>query len=349
MSGSNHDIAFSLPGLETVTLSGQAADKLIKTGDGDAALLYLYILKARGRGTSMEAAAALNKDMSCIMGAMSVLSRLGLIEYTEPSAPAREGSVPSRGLAPPRGTAPAQGSDPMREDYPPEPRRYSVAELTRELEAGSEFSPLVGEVQRSLGKILSPDELERLFGIYDALRLPSDVILQLVTHCISESRGRGGGRMPSMRYIEKAAYTWEREGIFSLDRAEEYLKALETRKSARGEMERALQIRDRELSSSEKRYVDNWVALGFEPDAVEIAYDRTVLKTGKLAWGYINSIINNWHEKNIHTAADILEKDGKQGSNDSAKKANASKQRFGAPNTEDIVRMERLLKEIKEQ
>ena len=359
MPGPMPDIAFTLPGPETVTLSGLSVDMLINAGDGDAALLYLYILKSRGRGTLSEAASALNKDAMSIANAMAVLSRLGLIQYGELPAPLKETTL-ANPLQQAYYTEPqetfsakplqeAYPSKPLQETYPAEPKQYTAAELTSELQSGSDFSILVEEIQRSLGKLLSPDELERLLGIYDGLQLPSDVILQLVTHCITESRGRGGGRMPSMRYIEKAAYTWEREGIFSLDKAEEYLKALYAHKSARGEIKKALQINDREFSASEKRYVDNWIALGVDPDAVGIAYDRTVLKTGKLAWGYINSIINNWHEKNIHTGQDVLDKDAKPAPNSPPKNANASTQKFGAPDTEDIKRMERLLKKIKEQ
>lgn len=346
MPGPMPDIAFTLPGPESVTLSGQSVELLLDAGNGDAALLYLYILKSRGRGTSSEAAAALNKDPKIIADAMAVLSRLRLIQYDDPISPPYDSFAEN-----PQRTQPSKPA--KQESYPEEPKRYTAEELTSELQAGSDFSFLVDEVQRSLGKILSPSDLERLFGIYDALRLPSDVILQLVTHCIDESRARGGGRMPSMRNIQTSAYVWEREGIFSLDRAEEYLKALEIRKSARGEIKKALQIFDRDFTTSEKNYVDEWIALGFSADAVAIAYDRTVLKTGKLAWGYMNSIMNNWHGKNIHTEKDIHEKDGKPaasgtGSN-AGNNASAAAQKFGAPNPEDIQRMERLLKKIKEQ
>jgi DNA replication protein DnaD len=229
-----------------------------------------------------------------------------------------------------------------------EPRRYSSDEISREIVANPDFSALVDETQRSLGKILSPDEIERLLGIYDGLRLPSEVILQLTTHCITESRGRGGGRMPSMRYIEKAAYEWERKGILSLDRAEEYLKSLESYKSARGEMKRALQINSRELSASEKRYVDGWIAMGFDSDAVEIAYDRTVTNCGQFAWGYINKIMNNWHGMGLHSPREILERDRKPDKNEPLKNKKSADNKFGATNAEDFERMKRLLKKIKE-
>ena len=322
---------FILSGPETVTLAGQTVDKLIRAGDSDAALLYLYMLKTHGQSTPDEASAAMGKSAGWIASAMAVLSRLGLIKHD--SASGEDSDQP-----PPLNAPPVE-----------EPRRYTPDEIKREIENGSNFSALVDEAQRSLGKILSPDELERFFGIYDALRLPAEVIMLLITHCIAESRGRGDGRMPSMRYIEKAAFTWEREGIFSLDRAEEYLKALETRKSIRGEIKAALQISGRELSPTEKHYIDDWIAMGFGAEAIAIAYDRTIMKTGKPAFGYMNSIINNWHSKSIHTPKEIVEKEGKTSKNTPRGNINDPKQKFGDANHEEIERMQKLLKKIKEE
>jgi len=326
------DMRFTLPGPEAVTLAGQTIDKLIRAGDGDAALLYLYILKTRGQSSSAQAAAALGKSPGGIATAMAMLSRLGLVKLDENIDSPAEGEVKDDAVKPPLD----------------EPRQYSVAEIESELEPGSEFHALVQEAQNSLGKIMSPDELLRLFGIYDALRIPPEVILQLITHCITESRGRGGGRMPSMRYIEKAAYIWEREGIFSLDRAEEYLKTLEAQKSARGEIKKVLQIRDRELSDSEKRYMDGWIAMGFTPDAIYIAYDKTVIITGKLAWGYMDKILKSWHDMNLHSPKEILEKDRFPNRNDQPTHSKSTGQKFGAPNHEEIKRMERLLSKIRD-
>jgi len=326
------DLKFSLPGQETVTLAGDTIDKLIRAGNGDAALLYLYILKTRGQSPSTEAAAVLGKSPGEIADAMAVLSRLGLVKL---EARQEDGSS----------ALSHQAVEPSNYHI----REPSVEEMKREMETGSIFYALVDAVQSSLGKILSPDELMRLFGIYDGLHMAPEVILQLITHCISESHGRSGGRMPSMKYIEKAAYTWEREGLFTLDKAEAYLRALDEQRSARGEIKRAMQIRDREFSETEKRYVDNWIRLGFTADAVEIAFDRTIVKTGKLAWRYMDTILNNWHSKDIHTPQDIIEKERKTDKSGGYDGKKAPDQKFGAADLEDIERMQRLLNKIKEE
>jgi DnaD/phage-associated family protein len=309
------DIKYSLPWPEDVTVSGQAIDKLVSSGDGDAALVYLYILRTRGADTLEQAARALGRTREAVSSAMSRLNKLGLIIYGAPSR-----------AAPP---CPEQG------DELPE---YTSEDIERGMGEGTKFRELVQEVQSALGKLLSSDDLTRLFGIYDNLGLPPEVILLMVNHCIACGRNRDGSpRMPTMRYIEKAAYTWERAGVFSLERAEALIRELDARRSASAAIRSALKIGPRELSPSEQRYVDGWLSMGFGPDAVEIAYDRTVLNTGKLTWNYMDKIMNNWHGKGLHTVAEINKGDGKPA------RAQAAQKGRPAPDPDELRRMERLL------
>jgi len=318
-----------------VTLTGQTIDKLIRAGDGDAALLYLYILKTQGKNTSTDAAKALDKSKGWVASAMAMLSRLGLVQLDDKA----DANANSMDVASAAATV----------NPPEEPRNYTEDEVRDEIIKGTDFSVVVDETQRRLGKILSPDEMLRLFGIYDNLRLPAEVILQLITHCINESRVTGDGRAPSIRYIEKAAYTWEREGIFSLEKAEEYLKALEERKSVRGEIKWILQIKDREFSATQKRYVDGWIAMGFKPDAIAIAYDITMVKRNELNWAYMDGIIKNWHKEGLHTAQQVAEKDNRQKKLAAGGHAKQDTQKHGNPNREEMERMTRLLNKIKEE
>jgi len=323
-------------------LTGQTIDKLIRAGDGDAALLYLYILKTHGQKTSSEAAIALDKSKGWVASAMAVLSRLGLVHLGD-----------SVGVDETSDSREAVMSKPPLKS----PRKPTEQEVTRELMSGSDFAIVVDETQRRLGDILTSDDLLRLYGIYNDLRLPAEVIMQLITHCISESRKTGDGRSPNIRYIEKAAYTWEREGLFTLEKAEEYLKALEARKSIQGEMKKALHIRGRELSATEKRYVDSWIDMGFDPHAIAIAYDKTVTKTGSLTWQYIDKIISNWHREGLHTVDDVMKKEEEQKRKTAGEYGKSSgrpgaqgynQQKHGEPSKEEMDRLQRLLDSIEE-
>ena len=348
------DLKFTLPGTETVTLTSHTIEKLIRAGDGDAALLYLYILKTHGQSSQASTEAEMGKSPGWIASAMAVLSRLGLVRI-EDKADAGTPDTETPGVPAPRSKPPLAAPEGPVKTHPEEmtgdpleaPRRYTIEEIKLELQAGSVFASIVEETQRSLGKIITPDELLRLFGIYDSLRMPPEVILQLITHCISECR-LSGGRPPSLRYIEKAAYTWEREGINTLDKAEEHIKELEARRSKYGEIKSILQIKGREFSPTEKRYVDSWIVMGFDMSVIAIACDKTLVKTGKMVWGYMDTILKNWHKKGIHTAEEVAARDTK--ADDRALELIKGKtNKFDAPNNADLERMQRLLSKIKEE
>jgi DnaD/phage-associated family protein len=322
-----------LPGSDTIALGGQTVDQLIRAGSGDAALLYLYLLRAGGSASAAEAARTLGKSRREIESSMALLTELGLLSCGDRRVTGASGAGKDT-------TAPR-----LQKEETPE---YTTEDIKRELENGSVFYSLVQEVQKNLGKLLSSDDLIKLFGIYDSLGLPPEVILHLVTYCIDEHQRRyGPGRVPTMRYIENTAFTWEREGIVTLEEAERYIKGLEARRTRINEIKKVLQIKDRELSSSERRYVDGWITLGFSIDVIELAYDRTLVKTGKLAWPYMDSILTSWHQKGLRTVKDIEEKDKKGAAafQDTRQKAHKP----SAPTRSDIQHMRKFLEKLREE
>ena len=276
---------FYLSGADTVTISASAADKLIHSGNGDSSLLYLLVLRRGGELSVEECTGAIGRTEYETEAAFRVLEKLGLVHG--------EGSAPAAG--------PEQ-----------EQRTYTAEDARRASGDGSPFAQLVDEVQQMLGKVLTPDDLTRLFGIYDSLSLPPEVMIHLVSYCIGETRRKNGeGRMPTMRYIEKAAYTWDREGINTLELAEDHIRDMESRRTAAAEIQRVLQITGRSPSATEKRYINGWIAMGYGPDEISLAYDRTVVNTGRLTWAYMNSIIENWNAQGLKTVDDIMRGDSR--------------------------------------
>jgi len=230
--------------------------------------------------SSAAAARTLGCSEQEIRRAMGVLAGLGLVE-----APA---AVPVQLL--------------QREELP----EYTAADIHREMQSGSAFAGLVDEVQRIYGRILSSDGLRKLFGIYDALGMTPEVILMLLTHCMEEyKRKSGGSRLPTMGYVEKAAFAWHNAGVYTMEQAENYLRVMDERLRLQKELRRLLGIRDREPSPTEEKYLEKWAGMGFSMDVIALAYDRTVMQTGKLAWRYMDSILTNWQKNNLRTPEDI--------------------------------------------
>ena len=62
-------------------------------------------------------------------------------------------------------------------------------------------------------------------------------------------------------------------------------------------------------SASEEKYLAAWQEMGFGPEAVALAYDKTVLKCHELKWPYCNGILRRWHEAGLHTVEEIQSRD----------------------------------------
>jgi len=276
-----------LPG-KILSLAAGAADRLIAAGSGDAALLYLYLLKTGGVYQTAGAARALKWEPGRCDAALSLLSGLDLAEA--PAAP-----------APP----PAAVS---------EPPEYSAEDINRELEdKTSPFPALVTEVQRRLGKPLSYADLKRLYTVYDFSGLPPEVILLAVSWCVEEyQRKYGPGRMPRMPQIQKEALRWKERGVDTMEAAEAHLKRLTLLRDRSVQILALLDIRDRKPVTQEKEYIAAWVDMGFDDEAIRLAYEKTVMQKKGLNWPYMNSILKNWHQKGLHTVEQVRAGDSRR-------------------------------------
>ncbi len=249
----------------------------------------MFILKNGGRLDLDEAARKLRlKDAG--RPALGSLRRLGLI------------AGEAGGETPPRRYIETPDSVPD----------YATQDVVSHARTNPEFAALVDEVQKITGTVLTASGLTDLFGFYDYLGLPTEVILLMVSHCTQEcERKYGPGKRPAMRDIKREAYRWANREIRTLEAATEYIKKSETAKRAKNEFRRRLGIDGRALSPTEDRYLSDWAERGYATELVVLAYDKTVTNTGRLAWKYMDAILASWAEKGLRTEEAVREGDKK--------------------------------------
>ena len=258
---------------EQITMPMNAVRKLLGAGNADAALLYLYLCARR---PPQEAGKALSMTRDRLQRAGATLRQLGLLP-----------------------------EQPKPVERTPEKPTYSEDDIIREVGRGAEFSLLVQDTQRRLGRVLSTEEMKILLSLTDYLSLPLDVIALLITYCIQKNRVRGVHRAPSMRSIEKEAYYWADHGIDTLEDAAAYSQHQLQLQGQIGEIRNALQLEGRRLTMAEENYVKQWLNLGFGKPEIHLAYEKTCLNKGALVWPYMNRILQSWHEQDLHTLAQI--------------------------------------------
>jgi DNA replication protein DnaD len=180
---------------------------------------------------------------------------------------------------------------------------YSQSEIARSKLTDPGFSTVVDAAECLLGKALSPSDLQTLMGIRKWHGLPGNVVLLLLHYCHAEQQKRG--RVFTLRQMDKEAQVWEREGILDEESAELYIERKERARDNASRVLRALGIFDRMPSATEKAYVASWLDMGFTVEAVALAYDKTVVNTGRLSWKYCDTILRRWHDKGWHTPGEI--------------------------------------------
>lgn len=246
--------------------------KLLCAQNPDAALLYLYL---KNGGAMNQAAQNLGYTESRYACAHATLRQLGLL--------AEEKQV----------------------RLPGEQPQYTELDVLSAMDMDMDFRSLYGEVQRLLGKNLNTEELKILLGFTRYLGMPAEVIVLLVCHCKEEARQKGRKHAPSLHRIEKEAYKWAEMGIDTMEEAAAYVKRQQLRFSQTGRIMEILQIRGRNLTAPESRYIKQWLEMGFDEETIGLAYERSCLNTGGLAWPYINKILLSWHEQGLHTAQQV--------------------------------------------
>lgn len=276
---------------ENITLSADVLRRLIGGGNGDAALLYLAILRAHGAAEPAKLAHELKWDRPRVQAAEIALCELGLI-----STPVEK---PEQDLQP----LPPQASGPVE---------YTREDVARKLERDGRFACLLREVERKLGPLSIPS-VKKLLGLYETLGLPADVVYTLVNYCIERKAQQfGEGRLPTMGEIEKVGYAWARQEIFSVEKAGEYMKREQEKRGRFPEYMDALRMSGRACAPSEEKYLSAWAEMGFPKETVSEAYDRTVLHCHEFRWPYCNGILKRWHEKGLHAPEEVRAENAKE-------------------------------------
>jgi hypothetical protein len=281
-----NDGKLKLSPAEAVAIPLGDIERLLAAGNGDAALLYLHILRNGGILDGATAATDLHRSDRDIRQTAERLCQMGILT----------------GAAP----APSQGERPRPRLPEKELPEYQAQDVVRQGMESPAFQSLVEETTKLLGRLLNTAELKKLYGIFSDLALPPEVIVMLISYCRTEFGGNVG-----FRAIEREAQEWYDREIMTLEQAEQWLRRLEERKSVIGQFQRQLKIES--LSPTAQNYLKQWMDMGYGLEELMIAGDRTITQTGRLHWKYMDSIVRSWNTKGLHTAQEIQQGDTRRG------------------------------------
>lgn len=166
---------------------------------------------------------------------------------------------------------------------------YTMQELNL-YKNDSKIKELFDFAQESFGRYLTYSDLNAVFGFYDYLRLPLDVIQILIAYCADN----GHRNLP---YIEKVAMDWAAEQIDSVQKAEEKILGMN---ELFYKVKKALAVSN--LNDKQREFFLDWQKNFSMPDELIVeACNVTMMSIGRPNYKYIKSVLTTWHENNIRT------------------------------------------------
>lgn len=245
-------------------------DKLIQCGDGDAALLYLYVIRQGRAFDEQTAKRDLRLSDERFTRASFTLTGL-VVEQSAAAAPARPEPAP----------------------------RYTAAELRRARQQDHRFQAVCDAAENVLGHALTDALLRTLYTVYDHIALPAEVIIELLSY-LGRDRGTFKGRD-----IEREACIWADKGILTTADAQRYLAVAEAERPLRDALFQALGVVGRSPTAAERSLVALCLEKGFAPDALELAMARMKRGIGTFSASYLRKMLASWDQKGVHTVAEI--------------------------------------------
>ena len=259
-----------LPEGEFVAAKCDMLDRLIAVRDGNAALLYLYILRHGRQTDGRQAMRDLRLTQEQFDQAAFTLTNLTISHAA------------SAELSKPKATP-----------------RYTASELRAARTGDHRFHSVCAFAESVLNGPLTEGLLRALFTIYDFIGLPAEVMMELIAYLQADQGA------VSARDLLREAYVWSDKALLTVSDAQSYLSTLQLQKPLRDAVFRILGAVGRAPTPAEKALASYCIEKGFPEESVQLAYDRMMRHNGAFSFNYLKKVLQSWDSKNVHTVSEI--------------------------------------------
>lgn len=266
------------------------ADNFLKLASGDQIKVLLYIMRNSGRECS-ESEIAANTGVSPQQAADAVMfwQQVNVLSAAESSLPA---PIMQTMTAPPPAEAPA-----TNKQIPPRQRQnLTPSEIAKLMKGSDEIAEMFKTAETMFGT-LTHTQQNSLIWIHDFLGLRAEVIITLLSYCISVEKSNSG-------YIEKIAHSWSENDINTLDAAIDEVERMKSSHDFTAQIMKMFEMK-RRPTTKQKEFIDLWKAEAYSSELIKYAYEITIENIDKLSFEYINKILVSWKNSGLMTASDV--------------------------------------------
>lgn len=162
-----------------------------------------------------------------------------------------------------------------------------------------ETHDMLKEIEKILGRTLSPKEMEMYLSWQRDFLFPSELILLLIEYCASKGKS-------DYRYIEKVALSWNDLNIRTMEQAQNYIKQTEDKWVKIRSILSYMGIKNGDIMKPQEELITKWlINYKFSVEIIEKACDICCQKLNRADFNYIDGILTKWNKDNIRTIDDI--------------------------------------------
>lgn len=157
----------------------------------------------------------------------------------------------------------------------------------------NDISLTLNVVEVYLERLLTPQDINLVVYLYDKLHFSSDLILHLYEYCIGKNKKK-------CEYIEKVAISWHKEGIDTIEKAQEYNILFDSCFNA---VNKVFSL-GRMPMGPERDFIKKWSSFHLPLELITEACNRTILNINKVDFKYTDRILENWYKAGISSLAE---------------------------------------------
>ncbi len=265
------------------------ADEHLRLCSGLALKVLLQILRhPEQEHTAAFLADTLRQAQSDVADALNYWEEQGVLLPENGAAAAAPPAARTEEPAPP--PLPATKPVVSRVGRPHFPREEAVSLI----EGEPALASLADEGQSILGRAFTSADLDSLVALHSYYGLSLHFILTAMHYCASIGKR-------SVGYVESVCTAWLNDDVTD-ENIDDYVDLLQQRRTNEDVVRRIFGIGNRSLIARERAYISDWFEnLKTTPELIALAYEKTIERTGKLSFAYINTILTVWSKKQITT------------------------------------------------
>jgi len=284
---------------EYFLVANDFVDNYLCEANGSFVKVYLFLMRHADNCAIelSDIANALNLLESDVVRAFKYWQKMGIMQYSKSgendysiefvTRRQSESDTSKRDLESSDDNSPAAKVSTIKNATAPSAVSYKKSDISSFMKNNDGIRHLFLISEQLLNRSLTDTDCKILFGFYDYLGLPVEVIFTLIEHCISKGK-------TNMRYIERVAYTWADRDINTLPKASAYVKEENEFALLLKKFKTMFKISGRDFTDTEEAYIRTWVYdMKLNDKAIQAAFETTVTNTGKIAFKYMDAVLKN--------------------------------------------------------